>query len=512
MDGVEATVTGANESMTAPLQEHHEARPTCRREVVETLAEVQEAVVGTIAGANDSMTASLQEHREGSTGLRDRIAETHGHLQEHQAASASLREGVAATLQEHDEASTGLQEGIAESLQGHYDATAALRDGLVASLEEYRAESAGLRDGIGEAARTAKNSATEVVALQEVVAQLDTTLSTLQSDWRPQVDAVVAEGRAAARGVLEQVQAELEAALSETRASLRGQVKAIDRVTGSLGGSTERLVSAGQALLAYLGERDLWLERERDRVLHEVLDEFAQGAVGKGATGRLQPVLRGARPPPRLARRRAVPSYQVGPTGGGDSGRAGRDRGTRETDGPRRGRSCSGVAKRTSQDRSAAPAPRNRAGRQESCAAARLPPRKALTVPRQARQEGCARQREAGCRQEGPNREGCAPSLGAHAPSPRNRPAAAAKKAPAAEDGAAPRNRHRRPRNEAKKAGEACCQGRRETYRQESRLGPVWHGTNRGEIRDGSQGHHQTHEPVNDRDSLIDTGQYHRIA
>src|SRR5581483_8375974 len=69
--------------------------------------------------------------------------------------------------------------------------------------------------------------------------------------------------------------------VAELRASLAGQTEAIDAVTGSLGGSSERLIAAGQGLLAYLGERDLWLERERDRILHEVLDEFAQGLSAK---------------------------------------------------------------------------------------------------------------------------------------------------------------------------------------------------------------------------------------
>ncbi len=64
--------------------------------------------------------------------------------------------------------------------------------------------------------------------------------------------------------------------------SLTGQFAAIRGVTGTLGGGTDRLVGAGQALLAYLGERDQWLERERDRVLHEVLDEFAEGLSGRG--------------------------------------------------------------------------------------------------------------------------------------------------------------------------------------------------------------------------------------
>jgi type IV secretory pathway VirB10-like protein len=77
------------------------------------------------------------------------------------------------------------------------------------------------------------------------------------------------------------VQKEVDTALAEMKASLAKQVKALEDLAGGLGGGTNRLVGAGQALLAYLGERDRWLERERDRVLHEVLDEFAQGLSAK---------------------------------------------------------------------------------------------------------------------------------------------------------------------------------------------------------------------------------------
>jgi hypothetical protein len=77
---------------------------------------------------------------------------------------------------------------------------------------------------------------------------------------------VVSEGRAAAEGVL-----------SDVRVALADQIDAIGAVAGSVGGGTDRLVAAGQALLAYLADRDRALERERDRVLHDVLEEFASG-------------------------------------------------------------------------------------------------------------------------------------------------------------------------------------------------------------------------------------------
>jgi hypothetical protein len=77
--------------------------------------------------------------------------------------------------------------------------------------------------------------------------------------------------------VLAEVQAEVAHSMAELRDALDGQVGAIGNVTGYLSGGTDRLVAAGQSLLAYLGERDRMLERERDRMLHEVLEEFAEG-------------------------------------------------------------------------------------------------------------------------------------------------------------------------------------------------------------------------------------------
>lgn len=154
-------------------------------------------------------------------------------------------------------------------------------ESIAATLEAHRAASEDLRDGIMAAAQDSKDTGDRVAGLQETVARLDATLSALQSDWRPQVDAVVVAGRAAAQSVLEEMRSEVGVALGEMSTSLAAQVTTIRDVTGSLGGGTDRLVDAGQALLAYLAERDRWLERERDRMLHEVLDEFAQGLSAK---------------------------------------------------------------------------------------------------------------------------------------------------------------------------------------------------------------------------------------
>ena len=114
-------------------------------------------------------------------------------------------------------------------------------------------------------------------ALEEVRGQVETAVALANTSIASTLD----EHGAAASSVLEGVQAEVKSGLAEMSRSLTGQFAAIRGVTGTLGGGTERLVGAGQALLAYLGERDRWLEAERDRVLHEVLEDFSQGLSGR---------------------------------------------------------------------------------------------------------------------------------------------------------------------------------------------------------------------------------------
>ncbi len=126
-----------------------------------------------------------------------------------------------------------------------------------------------------------------------VRASFTADLAAVRSDLADALEEVEQHG-ATAHSVLESVQNEVKAGLNDMSRALSGQLGAIRGVTGTLGGSTDRLVGAGQALLAYLGERDQWLERERDRVLHDVLEEFANGLSGRGRrslTGRMREVV-----------------------------------------------------------------------------------------------------------------------------------------------------------------------------------------------------------------------------
>ena len=99
---------------------------------------------------------------------------------------------------------------------------------------------------------------------------------------------------------------EVQEVIDDLKASVDAGTQAVSGTTGLVTTATERLVTAGQALLGYLARRDEILEAERDRVLHEVLDEFARGTVRQG-TARSGGA-RGCGPLSTAAATRATPS------------------------------------------------------------------------------------------------------------------------------------------------------------------------------------------------------------
>jgi hypothetical protein len=177
----------------------------------------------------------------------------------------------------------GLQAGI---LDGFSAARERLVDELRSTLDSLEQASVATRDNVENQLVELRNDFAD--ALDEVREHVDETVRTtgesvtsalqeLRDDWRPRAESVVSEGRAAALGVLDEVRAEVERAMSGLAAAVSDQTAAIDSVHGALGSGAERLVAAGQSLLAYLADRDRKLERERDSVLHELLEEFSQG-------------------------------------------------------------------------------------------------------------------------------------------------------------------------------------------------------------------------------------------
>jgi archaellum component FlaC len=265
-------------SLGATLQ-NSSAREADRRHLEALVTELTATVEEVFNQLADRMSNMHGDVLDGFGGARARLVEElSGTINRLEQANIATRSTVEAEL-------TELRGDLADALEEvreHVEGTVTEANTSIASnLDAHQAASEDLRDSIHRAASNSDNAHQRVTSMQQVVERLDTVLTDLQADWRPRVDTVVAEGRAAAQGTLGDLRTEIEQTLAEMRAALSEQVATVRGASGMLGGGTDRLVSAGQALLAYLGERDRWLERERDRVLHEVLDEFAEGLSAK---------------------------------------------------------------------------------------------------------------------------------------------------------------------------------------------------------------------------------------
>jgi hypothetical protein len=245
----------------------------------EAFAAMGEQVITNQHPIEEKLAAVHEDVLDGFGGARARLVEElSGTITSLEQANSATRQTVEAELVDLRGDLADALEEVRERVEG---TVGEANTSIAATLAEHQAANEEMRAGIGAAATHSQDSNKRVRGLAELVEQLDGTLADLQSDWRPRVDAVVAEGRASAQGVLAEMHGALEATLEEMRTTMAAQQKTIRDISGTLGGGTERLIAAGQALVAYLAERDRWLEAERDRVLHEVLDEFAEGLSAK---------------------------------------------------------------------------------------------------------------------------------------------------------------------------------------------------------------------------------------
>lgn len=136
------------------------------------------------------------------------------------------------------------------------DAVTAVRENLMARvaamLEPVRADLAGLRAALdslaGSFSVVAEDVVTQSAAVREQVVQL-----------RGEVEVIV------------------EQALTAMRSEVVAELAGVGEARATLDGLSSRLTRTGRALLNYLVERDLALEAERDRVLHELLADLAAG-------------------------------------------------------------------------------------------------------------------------------------------------------------------------------------------------------------------------------------------
>jgi hypothetical protein len=138
-----------------------------------------------------------------------------------------------------------------------------------------------------------------------------------------------------AEGALGAQMSSLRGDLADAIEELRGQVESsVDRAGGTVEAALDADRTANAAdlaatrselseLVGYLAERDKWLERERDRVLHEVLAEFAQGLSGRrrrGLSSRMHEIVERRRDARDAQRYRRLEAGQAGADGAGGDG------------------------------------------------------------------------------------------------------------------------------------------------------------------------------------------------
>lgn len=260
-------------------EQHRERTTEALQEQATALDEWAEAVRAGLEDLGDAVATSLGT-------LGDTLQDPSAREADRRHLEAMLTEVMGAV----DEATRPIETQMSSLYGGVLDGFAAARDGLLddlgGALEALERAAVATRENVeGQLAELRGDFADALDEMREHVSNVvgtssDTVagaLDEMRADWQPRVDKVVSEGRAAAQGVLDEVRSDVRRAMTDLSDSLEGQIAVIATATGTIGGGTDRLVAAGQALLAYLAERDRILERERDRVLHEVLEEFAEG-------------------------------------------------------------------------------------------------------------------------------------------------------------------------------------------------------------------------------------------
>jgi len=142
-----------------------------------------------------------------------------------------------------------------------------------------------MRADVVAAARNSEEAAARLASLDQTVAGMDEVVSGLRTEWDRRTDAAIDLARKAAEAAVVDFRAQVNATVGELRRSVEQNTAKVGEANGYLAGATTRLAQAGEALVAYLAQRDQILEAERDRTLHEVLDEFASGLSAKERRG-----------------------------------------------------------------------------------------------------------------------------------------------------------------------------------------------------------------------------------
>lgn len=226
-----------------------------------------QALTGTGEGAHPGwteLTPRLADLQRGLAALSSEVAGVQAGLETRLAEFEDALDSVGEAFDTLSRESAGAAEETATSVASLHSVLHSVRTDLGAALSEAVSALAGAVGSSVDDLAAALETIGEGVA-ERVGARVGTELAGL----REQVENLAGAGLGAADMLA--LRGDLADALEEVR----------DRVAESsalrLDRLEERLTGAGRALLDYLIERDLALEAERDRVLHELLDDLTAG-------------------------------------------------------------------------------------------------------------------------------------------------------------------------------------------------------------------------------------------
>jgi hypothetical protein len=284
-------LTAAHETGTAATAELRGFLQAFQEATQLRLDDVHTVIAGGLADARAGLVAELQ-------GTLDRLeAANTGSRRLVEDEINALRTDLADALEEVRDrvtrAVTQAQEAIAASVDEQrtsFDATArGLRSDVLDRVEESAATTAAgladLRHGVTTAARAGDQTTSQLGQFAETLAAVHSVVSQLDADWNRRTDAAIDLAAQAGHAAVDEFRGEVRQVVDDLRSSVDASVSSVDGSADVLQAATQRLVAAGQALLGYLAQRDRLLEAERDRTLHEILDEFAQGLSAKERRG-----------------------------------------------------------------------------------------------------------------------------------------------------------------------------------------------------------------------------------
>ncbi len=181
-------------------------------------------------------------------------------------------------MSRHRAADNPLHAGLAERIEELARKAAVARD---VSPEP---QLAAMHQQIEQIADAVRQSMAVMAEFQRVTAERYAAQFALLDAQARRADSAVATAQAA-RDTLRETGAELLAQVQEARNDFHGSTGILTGAQAVLEAGVRRVQTSGDALVRYLDDRDVALEAERDRILRDVLEDFASSLNARERRG-----------------------------------------------------------------------------------------------------------------------------------------------------------------------------------------------------------------------------------